>query len=218
MSDVVPFTGLTAARLIQDGLAPFEAAQPFADVIEIVEENSTPRRRSNNERRSAAIEIRKAVTDQDLEAVNLARDRLSVVLAVADEEDVRKVIGLMFEAFHAEPTSTSERFVDVMTMEVMADRYCLAAVANAARQCWRTMPKPPSIAEFLKVAEEHQAKLRKVHERLGNVVEAIGWAEDVIADMRLTPDQRFERDFGYSVSEFARLPKGARGRFESRAP
>jgi pantoate kinase len=124
------------------------------------------------------------------------------VLTPADEENVRKVIGMMFQAFHAEATLTSEKFVDVMTMEVMADNLCLAAIANAARQCWRTMPKPPSIAEFLKVAEEHQGRLKEVLERLGSVAEAVDWATDVIEDMKLTPAQRFERDWGCTSEEW----------------
>jgi hypothetical protein len=200
MSDLVPFIGtnLTAARLIQNGLQTLEAAEPFEALIGIIEENSTPRRRSNSEYRSAAIEIKKSVTDQDLKQINLARDHVAKVLTPADEEHIRKVIGMMFEAFHAQPGPSSERFVDMLTMEVMADQFCLAAVANAARQCWRTMPKPPSIAEFLTGAEGYQAKLKKVLDRLESVGQAVRWATDVIHDMGLTPDQRFERDFGFS--------------------
>jgi hypothetical protein len=208
MSDVVPFTNLTAARM-QNFLQLLQAAGPFDALIEIVEENSTPRRRSNSEYRSAAIEIKKSVTDQDLERINLARDHVAKVLTPADEEHIRKVIGMMFEAFHTEPTPTSERFVDMLTLEVVSDRLCLAAVASGARQCWRTMPKPPSIAEFLKAAEGYQAKLKNVLERLESVGQAVRWATDVVEDMRLTPDQRFERDFGYTPAEWARLPRGS---------
>jgi hypothetical protein len=69
MNEIVPFHGVnlvTAGRpdiraLTRHYLAPFQAAVPFEDLIETVRKNSTPARRSNNQRPSAAIEIHNAV-------------------------------------------------------------------------------------------------------------------------------------------------------------
>jgi hypothetical protein len=98
MNELATFHGGTAITITTAGSAdiiaivrhftePFQAAQPFQDVIETIKRNSTPRRRSRSEGRSAAIEIRGAVTDQMLEAITVARNRISVALTPPDEED-----------------------------------------------------------------------------------------------------------------------------------
>lgn len=194
MNALTPFHGVTLATvadgrfnvraLMQHYLAPYAAAQPFADVTETVKRNSTPEvRRCKNRRPGAAIAILKAVAGR-IDAVSEARDRLSVARLAPDEENIRQILGAMFAAFHAQPTTTSEYFVDALVMELMepeaGDPFSLPAVAAAARECWSTLPSPPSIAEFLVAARKHQQRLDVVFKELGDVLEAAFWAEDTI--------------------------------------
>jgi hypothetical protein len=100
MNQIVPFHGTavaTAGRLdvramMKHYTAPYSAAVPFQDLIETVRRNSTPARRSRNQRPSAAIEIHNAVAGH-IDAVSKAVESLSVVLLVPDEADVRKGCG-----------------------------------------------------------------------------------------------------------------------------
>jgi hypothetical protein len=191
MSHVVPFHGLaavTSGRLdiravIKHCTAPYSAAEPFADLIEVVRKNSTTARRSCNQRPSAAIEIHNAVAGH-IEAVSDARDHLSVVRLAPDEENVRAVIGAMLMVFPTPPTETAGYFVDTLVMELRepeADEpYSLPAIAAAAREMWRTLASPPSIAEFLVAARKHQQRLDVVFQQLCDIVEAVDWAEDTI--------------------------------------
>src|ERR1700730_16041928 len=100
MNAMTPFHGTaiaTAGRpdiraLVKHYAAPFQAAVPFEDLIETVRKNSTPARRSKNQRPSAAIEIRNAVAGHT-GAVRKAVEYLGVVMLAPDEEDVRQILG-----------------------------------------------------------------------------------------------------------------------------
>jgi hypothetical protein len=203
MNGIVPFHGgaaiITAAAgrpdiraMVKHFMQPYGAAQPFANIVEIVRRNSTPSRRGKNEGRSAAIEIRKAVAGH-LDAVVKARDHLSVVRLAPDESDVRGIIGAMMMVFHAPATETSSFFVDVLVLELrepeVGDPFSLPAVAAAARECWSTLPAPPSIAEFLVAARKHQQRLDDVFRQLGDIIEASQWADDLIE-----PDKPVDED------------------------
>jgi hypothetical protein len=174
MNEIAPFHGVnlaTAGRpniraIVKHYAAPYSAAEPFADLIEKVRTNSTPEiRRCKNRRPGAAIAILKAVAGR-LDAVSEARDRLSVVILAPDEPEVRQIIGAMFAAFHAQPTPTSEYFIDTLVMELMEPEaghpFCLPAIAAAARELWQTLPSPPSIAEFLPCVKKHQQRIEAV--------------------------------------------------------
>lgn len=190
MSEIVPFHGTAIANgrpdiraTLKHYAAPYSAAEPFQDLIETVKKNSTPARRSNNQRPSAAIAIRKAVAGR-IDAVSDARDRLSVIKLAPDEPDVRALIGAMLMTFPASPTETSSFFVDALVLELLepegGDPYALSAIAAAAREMWQTLPSPPSIAEFLVAARKHQQRLDVVFKQLGDILEAADWAEDTI--------------------------------------
>jgi hypothetical protein len=185
---------LDVRAMMRHYTAPFEAAVPYEDVIEIVRKSTTRARKSKNERRSAAIAIGKAAAGH-LDAITEARDRLSVALTPPDEEDIRAVIAAMLMAFpDAQPTTASPRFIDTLTMEIREDRYSLPAIAATARECWRTLPSPPAISQFLAVAEKHQTRLEGVLMELGEVADDYDWAVDIeptISDVR-----RFEDTFG----------------------
>jgi hypothetical protein len=193
MNEVVPFHG-NAVALATDGrldvralmnhcLSPFEATVPFEDLIETVRKNSTPARRSKNQRQSAAIAIRKAVAGHT-SAIRSAMHDLSIASLAPDEPDVRQLIGVMFRAFHAQPTQTSEFFIDTLVMELMEPDvgrpYSLPAIAAAARELWQTLPAPPAIAEFLPCVRKHQQRIEAVFKQLGDVLEASQWADDLI--------------------------------------
>ncbi len=190
MNELVSFHGGTAIAtggrpdiraMTRHYTAPYEAAVPFEDLIQTVERNSTPARRSKNQRNSAAIAINRAVAGR-LDAVSDARDRLSVIRLAPDEQDVRALIGAMMMVFPAPPTAASSFFVDVLVMELMepeaGDPFCLPAIAAAARELWQTLPAPPSIAEFLVAARKHQRRLDAVFRQLGGILEAADWADD----------------------------------------
>jgi hypothetical protein len=191
MNAITPFHGIniaTAARLdiramMHHYLAPFQAAVPFEDLIETVRKNSTPARRSNNQRPSAVIAIRNAVAGHT-GAVSKALERLSVAMLAPDEEDIRQILGTMMLIFHAQPTPTAGLFIDTLVMELREPEagqpFCLPAVAAAAREMWQTLPSPPSIAEFLPCAKKHQKRIEAVFKQLGDILEAADWAEDTI--------------------------------------
>jgi len=111
-------------------------------------------------------------------------DHLSVVLSAPDEENVRQILGVMFAAFHAQPTPTSEFFVDMLVSELREPEagqpFCLPAIAAAARELWQTLPSPPSIADFLPCVQKHQKRIEAVLKQLGDVIEASEWADDLI--------------------------------------
>jgi hypothetical protein len=192
MNDIVPFHGVavaTAGRLdvramVKHFTQPFKAAGPFSDLIEVLKHNYTPQiRRCRNRRRPAAIAINRAVAGR-LDAVSEARDRLSVIMLAPDEQDVRALIGAMMMVFPSPPTETSSFLIDALVLELRepeADEpYSLPAIAAAAREMWRTVPSPPSIAEFLVAARKHQQRLDDVFRQLGDIIEAADWAEDTI--------------------------------------
>jgi hypothetical protein len=193
MNEIVPFHG-NAVALATDGrldvralmnhcLSPFEAAVPFEDLIETVRKNSTSARRSKNQRQSAAIEIRKAVAGHT-SAIRSAMHALGIAMLAPDEPDVRQIIGVMFRAFHAEPTPTSEFLVDTLVVELRepeVDRpYSLPAIAAAAREMWQTLPSPPSISQLLASVRKHQKRLEAVFRQLGDTLEGSEWADDLI--------------------------------------
>jgi hypothetical protein len=194
MNQIVPFHGnavalatggrLNVAAMVKHYLAPFESAVPFEAVIEAVKRNSTPGRRRKNEAPSAAIAIRKVVSTHVKASIRKAQHYLGIAMLAPDEADVRQIIGVMFGAFHAEPTPASEFFVDMLVMELMqpvvGDRFCLPAIAAAARECWQTLASPPAISEFLALARKRQARLDAVFKQLGDVLEASSWADDLI--------------------------------------
>jgi hypothetical protein len=200
MNEIVPFHGVnlvTAGRpdiraLTRHYLAPFQAAVPFEDLIETVRKNSTPARRSNNQRPSAAIEIHNAVAGHT-DAVRKAAEYLSVVMLAPDEEDVRQILGAMMMAFHAQPTPTSAFFIDTLVMELREPEvdqpYSLPAIAAAARELWQTLPAPPSIAEFLPCVKKHQKRIEAVFKQLGDILEAADWAEDQIGSKKPVWDE-----------------------------
>jgi hypothetical protein len=188
MSEIVPFHGTAIANgrpdiraMLKHYAAPYSAAEPFQDLIETVRKNSTPARRSNNQRPSAAIAIHKAVAGR-IDAVSDARDRLSVAMLAPDEEDVRGIIGATMLAFHAPPTETSSFFVDALVMELrepdVGRPFCLPAIAAAAREMWQTLPAPPAISQFLASVRKHQARLDVVFKQLCDVIEASEWADE----------------------------------------
>jgi hypothetical protein len=92
----------------------------------------------------------------------------------------------MLMAFpNATPTEASSYYVDMLVTELIepddaGDPPCLPALAAAARECWQTLPAPPSIAEFMKAARNHQGRIENVFRDLCDVLEASNWAEDVI--------------------------------------
>jgi hypothetical protein len=152
MNQIVAFHGnagalaaggrLDVRAMVRHYLAPFEAAVPFEDVIDVVRRNSTPRRRSRNEAPSAAIAIRKVVSTHVKASIRKAQHYLGIAMLPPDEPDVRQVIGVMFRAFHAEPTPTSEYFIDAPVMELMEPDvgrpFALPAIVAAAREMWQT--------------------------------------------------------------------------------
>jgi hypothetical protein len=167
MSEIVPFHGTavaTAGRpdiraMFKHYMAPDSAAEPFEDMIETVRKNSTPARRSNNQRPSAAIAIRNAVAGHT-GAVRKAVEYLSVAMLAPNEEDVRGILGAMMVVFHTQPTQTSGHFIDALVMELCEPEGCwpfsLPAIASAARELWQTLPSPPAIADFLPCVKKHQ--------------------------------------------------------------
>ncbi len=191
MNEVATFHGFTLATggrpniraMFKHFMQPYSAAEPFSDLIETVRRNSTPARRSRNQRPSAAIEIHNAVAGH-VDAVSDARDRLSVVMLAPDEADVREILGAMMLVFHAQPTQTSGFFIDVLTLEIrepdVGDPYSLPAVASAAREMWQTLPSPPAISQFLASVRKHQKRIETVFKQLGDVIEASEWADDLI--------------------------------------
>jgi len=191
MNAMVPFHGVTLATagrpdiraMMQHFTAPYRAAVPFQDLIQTVQLNSTPARRSSNQRPSAAIAIRNAVAGHIDEIVR-ARDHLGVVILAPDDEDVRAVIAAMMMAFPAPPTETSSFFVDALVMELrepdVGDPFCLPAIAAAAREMWQTLPAAPSISQLLASVRKHQKRIEAVFKQLCDVVEASEWADDVI--------------------------------------
>jgi hypothetical protein len=198
MNELVPIHGGTAITtagsadiraIVRHFMEPFRAAEQFADIVEIVRKNSTPARRSKNQRPSAAIAIHNAVAGR-IDAVTNAIDRLSVVMLAPDETDIREVLAVMFASFPAaQLTPTSSHFIDLLVMELRVDAYCLASIAAACRECWRTMPSVPPISTFLETAEKHQDQLRGVMQRLGDIVDAADWAED-----QIEPDKPVDED------------------------
>ena len=198
MNQIVAFHGLAAygrldvRAMVKHFTQPFESAVPFEAVIDVVRRNSTPTRRSKSERKSAAIEIRRAVAGHTI-AIRKAMHDLGITMLAPDEEDVRRVIGVMLGTFHARPTATSEHFCDTLTMELMAADvhrpFALPAIMAAAREMWCTLPSPPSIADVLKAVREHQRRLDVVFKQLGDVLEASDWADDLIE-----PDKPVEWD------------------------
>ena len=206
MSEIVPFHGTavaTAGRLdiramVKHFMQPYSAAEPFADLIEVLKHNYTPEiRRCRNRRRPAAIAIHKAVAGR-IDAVSDARDRLSVVRLAPDEEDVRQILGAMMLVFHAQPTPTSAFFIDTLVMELQEPEdgqpFCSPAIAAAARELWQTLPSPPSIAEFLLSVKKHQKRIEAVFKQLGYILEAADWAEDQIGSKKPVWDED-DRDF-----------------------
>jgi hypothetical protein len=193
MNEVVSFHGnadalATGGRpdiraMVKHFMKPYSAAEPFRDLIRTVQLNSTPARRSRNQRPSAAIAIRKAVAGH-IDAVSNAIDHLSVVMLAPDEPDVRALIAAMLMAFPVPPTETSSFFVDALVLELLEpdgiDPYALSAIAAAAREMWQTLHSPPSIAAFLVAARKHQQRLDDVFKQLGDVIEASDWADDLI--------------------------------------
>jgi hypothetical protein len=191
MNQIVPFHGTavaTAGRLdvramMKHYTAPYSAAVPFQDLIQTIKRNTTPARRSNNQRLSAAIEIHNAVANH-AGAVRKAVEYLSVAMLAPDEEDVRQILGAMMMAFHAQPTQTSGFFVDTLVMELREPEagqpFCLPAIAAAARELWQTLPAPPAISEFLPCVRQHQTRIEAVLQKLGYILEAAEWAEDTI--------------------------------------
>jgi galactose-1-phosphate uridylyltransferase len=125
MNAIAPFHGtaiVTAGRpdiraMMQHFTAPYRAAVPFEDLIQTVKLNSTPARRSKNQRLSAAMAIRKAVAGH-IGAVRKAVEYLSVAMIAPDEEDVRQILGAMMLVFHSQPTQTSGFFIDTLVMEL----------------------------------------------------------------------------------------------------
>ncbi|HEY6734353.1 MAG TPA: hypothetical protein VI256_11250 [Roseiarcus sp.] len=206
MNQIVPFHGnavalaaggrLNVAAMVKHYLAPFESAVPFADLIERVKRNSAPRRRGKNEAPSAAIAIRRA-TANHVQAIRKAQHYLGIAMRPPNEADVRQILGVMFGAFHAEPTATSELLVDVLVMELMADDldrpFALPAIMAAARDMWSTLSTPPNIAEFLVAARKHQQRLDGVFKELGDTLGAICWADDIIAPER--PVDESDKDY-----------------------
>jgi hypothetical protein len=192
MNEIVPFHSVTLATagcrpdiraMMQHFTAPYRAAVPFQDLIETVKRNSTPSRRSKNQRLSAAIAIHNAVAGH-VDAVSKARDALGIAMLAPDEADVRQILGAMMLVFHAPPTETASFFVDALVMELRepeVDRpYSLPAIAAAARELWRTLPSPPSIADFLPCVKKHQTRIEAVFQQLVDILEAADWAEDQI--------------------------------------
>lgn len=192
MSELVSFHG-NAATLATGGrpniraivthfTQPFKETQPFLDVIEVVRINYTPAvQRCRNRRPGAAIAIRKAVAGR-LDAISDLRDRLSVAMLAPDEEDVRVILAAMMLAFNEQPATTSGFFIDVMVLELREpendDPFCLPAIAAAAREMWRTLPAPPSVAQFLPCVRKHQLRIETVLKQLGDLIDAADWAED----------------------------------------
>jgi hypothetical protein len=202
MTALIPFHG-NAVALATDGrfnvaatvkhyLAPFESAVPFADVIERVKRHSAPRRRSKNEAPSAAIAIRRA-TATHVKAIRKAQHYLGIAMLAPNEEDVRQILGLMFGAFHTQPTATSELLVDMLVMELMVDDldrpFCSPAIMAAAREVWSTLSTPPSIADVLKATKAHQRRIEAVFKELGDTLEASQWADELIE-----PDKPVDED------------------------
>jgi hypothetical protein len=191
MNEIVPFHGVnlaTAGRLdiramMQHFTAPYSAAVPFQDLIETVRKNSTPSRRSKNQRPSAAIEIHNAVAGH-IDAVSKARDALGIAMLAPDEADVRQILGAMMLVFHAPPTQTSSFFIDALVMELREPEvdqpYSLPAIAAAAREMWQTLPAPPSISQLLASVRKHEKRIGAVFKQLCDVIEASEWADDVI--------------------------------------
>lgn len=192
MNAMVPFRdnaialatdGLNVRALMKHCLSPFETAVPFEALIETIRRNSTPARRSRNQRQSAAIEIRKAVSGH-VKAIRKAQHDLGVAMRQPEEICVRQVLGVMFGLFNAEPTATSEHFVDALTMELVepdaGPAYSLPAIAAAAREMWQTEPKPPAISTFLVAVKKHQRRIDDVFQQLDDAIEASLWADDVV--------------------------------------
>jgi hypothetical protein len=157
MNEIVPFHGVslaTAGRrpdiraLVKHLTAPYSAAEPFEDLIETVRKNSTPARRSNNQRPSAAIAIRNAVAGHT-GAVRKAVEYLSVVMLAPDEEDVRQILGAMMMAFHAQPTQTSGFFID--TLSAIAAQCCRSnPLKGVAKTLVRQTSSPGPTPRFWK--------------------------------------------------------------------
>jgi hypothetical protein len=189
MNQLVAFHGkaitghLNVADMVRHYLAPYDAAEPFDGLIETVRMNSTPARRSKNQRRSAAIEIRRAVAGHT-KAIRRAQSALGIAMLAPDEEDVRQILALMFSTFQTPPSATSMVMIDTLIMELMADDidrpFCSPAIMAACRECWREHTSPPSIAAVLKAAKVHQRRLEAVFQQLGDVLEASQWADDVV--------------------------------------
>jgi hypothetical protein len=168
--------------LIKHFTQPYGEAEPFHELIQTVKRNSTPRRRSKCEARSAAISIRKAVAGR-IQAVTDARDRLSVVLLAPEEDTVRSLLAAMMMVFPTPPTEASGYMVDAMVLEIRepddGEAYSLPAIAAAARELWQTLPSPPSIAQLLTCVKKHQRRLDEVFQQLCDILEAADWADDI---------------------------------------
>jgi hypothetical protein len=179
---------INVAAIVRHCLAPYAAADEFEDVIETVRLNSTPARKSKNERKSAAIAIRKAVAGHT-KAVRKAQHELRIALLPPDEICIRQILGIMFGMFPTPPTNSSESFADTLVFEMVDARYSLPAIMAAAREAWQTMPAPPAISDLLALARKHEDRLDAVFRQLGSVLTAIDWADDL-----LEPDKPVEWD------------------------
>jgi hypothetical protein len=161
-------------------MAPFSAAVPFEDLIEVVKENSTADvRRCRNRRPGAAIAIHRAVTNH-ADAVREAMDHLSVAMTAPNEENIRGIVGAMMMVFpNAQPTESSGYLIDMLVLELREPEvgypFCLPAIAAAARESWTTLASPPSIAEFVARARKHESRIEAVMHELGDVLEAYYW-------------------------------------------
>jgi hypothetical protein len=176
---------LDIVALFRHFLAPYAASQPFAGLIEIVKRNGPEARSCRNRRHGAALAITRAVANH-ADEIREAIEHLSLAMSAPNEENVRGIIGAMMMVYpNATPTETSSYFIDALVMELTEPDdsrwpYSLPAIAAAARECWKTLPAPPSIAEFIRATRKHQSQIEGVMEELGDVLEASDWAEDLI--------------------------------------
>jgi hypothetical protein len=128
-------------------------------------------------------EIRRA-TDGHVKAIRKAQHDLGIAMLPPNEEDVRQILGLMFGAYHTQPTATSELLIDMLVMELTADDldrpFCSPAIMAAAREMWSTLSTPPSIADVLKATKTHQRRIEAAFKELGDTLEALQWADDIV--------------------------------------
>lgn len=113
----------------------------------------------------AIVSDERELTDEQFAIVESFAEAPPPALTMVQDEDVRKLIGIMAGTLKAARTSTDEGRLKLSVYKRMLGHLPLSALNHATERALATLEWMPTPAELLKLAEEHTAPELRLHNR-----------------------------------------------------